>query len=373
MYHSIKLYPISTETQEEFYNSGVNTWDQFHIVPTSRPFVAAPELKSNEVDVPGSDGSIDLTEAPQGRSTYQNRTGSWEFIIMNDFCQPISTHMEWYTAYSNIMDYLHGRRFRVVLEDDAAYFYEGRLTVSDYVSENNYSKITIDYNLAPFKWSIMKTGDDWLWDPFNFDTGIVPSDAYGNQEDFAEFNRIILPCWNSDEDGIYTTRHWKEIHIDPDDLGVAPVTPTIQIRHRYIEADPGMIGVKRGTSQVLFRIPGWSTNRGYENYTNQIPDVHEFKIPEYIFRKGMSETDLLVRCATDISRTTLKAAVYSQELRTCDNCSQVALNPDNQDTIILGESYFQCRCENCNEISEHKFRYAKEESCIRLIFRQGGF
>ena len=373
MYHSIKLYPVSTDTQEEFLTGGINTWDEFHIVPTTRPFVAPPELKSNEVDVPGSDGVLDFTEFPQGRSTFQNRTGSWEFIIMNDFCQPVTTHLEWYTAYSNIMNYLHGKTFRVVLEDDLSYFYEGRLTVNEYASEEKYSKITIDYNLSPFKWSIPKTGDDWLWDPFNFDSGIVPSDSYGNKHDFTQFERIILPRWNTDENGIFTTRHWNNIWISPDDLGAAPVTPTIQIKHRYVEEDQALAFVMLGKAQVLFDIPGWSANRGYDCHVNYSPPYNEFKIPEYIFRKDMDESELLVRCATDISRTTLHKTAYTTELLTCENCNEVALDPDNPTTLIPESTHFKCRCTNCGQVSDHQFRYANEETCIRLIFRQGGF
>lgn len=39
--------------------------------------LSSPELKANYIDVPGMDGSIDASEAPQGYPVYQNRTLSF--------------------------------------------------------------------------------------------------------------------------------------------------------------------------------------------------------------------------------------------------------------------------------------------------------
>ena len=60
-----------------------NTFSNFHLISDGRPDVASPELKTNYVDVPGADGSLDYTEALNGRK-YKNRTGSWEFYMLNE-------------------------------------------------------------------------------------------------------------------------------------------------------------------------------------------------------------------------------------------------------------------------------------------------
>ena len=76
-------------------------------------------------------------------------------------------------AYSDIMDYLHGQKLRAVLEDDPEYFYEGRFTVNVWKSEKDWSRIIIDYDVGPYKWSVLSSTDDWLWDPFNFQNGVI--------------------------------------------------------------------------------------------------------------------------------------------------------------------------------------------------------
>lgn len=105
-----------------------NTWDDWRLVPASRPLFNPPAQKVKTLDIPGGDGVIDLSQALTGYPVYQNRTGSIEFIVMNDF-------KPWHMAYSDIMDYLHGQTMRAILEDDPEYFYEGRFTVNAWKSE----------------------------------------------------------------------------------------------------------------------------------------------------------------------------------------------------------------------------------------------
>ena len=143
-----------------------NTWDDWHLVPSSRPVIAPPDVKSKTVDIPGADGELNLTELLNGRPTYQNRTGSIEFIVVNDY-------WDWDVAYSTIMNYLQGKSMKMVLEDDPAYYYEGRFAVSEWRSDKSWSLITIDYNVYPYKKDLSATDEDWLWDSFDFETQII--------------------------------------------------------------------------------------------------------------------------------------------------------------------------------------------------------
>lgn len=143
-----------------------NTWDDWHLIPVSRPLFNPPQVKTSFVDIPGGDGIIDLTEALSGRPLYKNRTGSIEFAVANDY-------EEWFVIYSNIMNYLQGKVMRAILEDEPDYYYEGRFQVNAWKSDKNYSRISIEYNVSPYKYSIFGSLDDWLWHTFNFETGII--------------------------------------------------------------------------------------------------------------------------------------------------------------------------------------------------------
>ena len=165
---------MSSEQAKKYHSITIgdkNTWDDWHLVPTSRPLVLPPEVNTSYVTVPGSNGSLDLTEALTGYPTYSNRTGSWEFLVLNGYG-------EWYARYSDIMNYLHGKRFRAILDDDPNYYYEGRFSVASWASNKDWSRITINYNVGPYKIEIHSIDENWIWDTFNFETHRVH--AYNN-------------------------------------------------------------------------------------------------------------------------------------------------------------------------------------------------
>lgn len=143
-----------------------NTWDDWRLIPAQRPLFNPPAVKTNMVSIPGGDGVLDLTESLAGRPTFENRVGSWTFYVQNGY-------KDWSALYSEIMVYLHGQEFRAILEDDPAYYYEGRFSVNQWKSDKDWSQIVIDYNVAPYKKELANTGTDWLWDTFNFETGII--------------------------------------------------------------------------------------------------------------------------------------------------------------------------------------------------------
>lgn len=145
-----------------------NTWDDWHLIPKSRPLFLPPETKTNTVDIPGGNGSLDLTTALAGHPLYKNRSGTVNFYVENGF-------KEWHVLYSEIMSYLHGKRMKAILEDDPRYYYEGRFFVSKWTSDSNYSTISIKYDVAPYKKSLVAAGDDWEWDPFNFELDSITS------------------------------------------------------------------------------------------------------------------------------------------------------------------------------------------------------
>lgn len=141
MYHSI----IFLESINSI--NAINTWGDWHLVPSSRPVFNPPKMKTNYIDIPGGDSCIDASEFLTGYPVYYNREGSIEFIVMNGYD-------DWYKIYSNVMNYLHGKELIAILEDDPEHFYIGRFFVNQWMSDSHYSKITIDYNVKPYKYNV---------------------------------------------------------------------------------------------------------------------------------------------------------------------------------------------------------------------------
>lgn len=143
-----------------------NTWDDWHLIPQSRPVFLPPDVKTSYVEVPGADGKMDMTESLTGSVLYKNRQGTIQFYVDNG-------HEEWEVLYAKIMNYLHGQKMYAVLEDDPSFYYEGRFSVNTWKSEKHRSEIYIDYDVAPYKIDMLSSKDEWLWDPFNFEIGVI--------------------------------------------------------------------------------------------------------------------------------------------------------------------------------------------------------
>lgn len=130
--------------------------------------VQPPEPKTNIIDIPGADGQIDITESLSGRTLYNNRAITMEFGRGLE-------KSAWPTMYSKIQSLFHGKQVKVIFDDDTEYYYLGRATVSDYARTQMLGTLTITVSAEPYKYEMFGGLDDWLWDPFNFQTGIIRS------------------------------------------------------------------------------------------------------------------------------------------------------------------------------------------------------
>ena len=128
-----------------FYNKDLggakHSWRDFHLIPSSRPFIAMPEPKTAIITIPGTNKRIDITEHLAPTLLYEKRTGDWSFIIVHDLWK------SWSEAFETIAQFIHGQSITVTLDDDKLYSYTGTLTISNYQPEKEYSTITIHYEL----------------------------------------------------------------------------------------------------------------------------------------------------------------------------------------------------------------------------------
>lgn len=150
------------------FNNEKNTWEDWNLIPIKRIVFNPPEHKYVSIDIPGGDGELDLSDVLTSRPVFRNRVGTLAFRMYDN-------KVNCTARYSKIMNYLHGMKLTAIVSDDPAYYYEGRFTVSDfsYHAHGNWADISIDYNVAPYKTEITSTGEPWLWDPFNFETGVI--------------------------------------------------------------------------------------------------------------------------------------------------------------------------------------------------------
>ena len=128
------------------YFGDYNTWDEWHLVPSSRPTPSVPTVRTNYVNIPGRNGSLDMSEALTGYPLYDDRTIEGEFILYDQ-------SLNWMDVYQDIMAKLHGKRMKIRLTDDMNYYYNGRVTVGDFASNSDFSSITISATVEPYKYN----------------------------------------------------------------------------------------------------------------------------------------------------------------------------------------------------------------------------
>lgn len=131
-----------------------NTYADWHIVPEIRPAIAPPEPKFIYDDIPGANGSLDLTTSLTGLVNYNDRSGTISFIVLNGYGA-------WYERYTEIMQYLGGKKMRMILSDEPDFYYMGRYNVNAWTSDQHWSKIDIDYRVEPFKYSVLEESKDF--------------------------------------------------------------------------------------------------------------------------------------------------------------------------------------------------------------------
>ena len=133
-----------------------------------------PEVKSRYIEIPGRDGDLDETEILTGRPSYGNRDITLTFILLN------KEYRDWQAVMSEIAVLIHGKKMRIVFDDDKAYYYEGRCSLDPITCNKKAGKVVVKINAETYKKAVVGYDEPWLWDPFDFVYGVI-NDTYEKQ------------------------------------------------------------------------------------------------------------------------------------------------------------------------------------------------
>lgn len=125
---------------------GVDLYERFGLVMTDDYTLGPPAPKSYEVDVPGGDGSIDVTEAVFGDAAYGDREMSFRFLVERG-------RTRFWQALTDAMSYLHGRRYDFELSFDPGYTYNGRFKVDEAYSRMHHGVVAVSVRARPYKFA----------------------------------------------------------------------------------------------------------------------------------------------------------------------------------------------------------------------------
>lgn len=106
--------------------------------------VGIPEPKTKEIEVPGRNGVLDITES-LGEVKYSTRDISFRFTTYDQekidlFCSEI-----------------HGQTKKIILDKEPSYYYTGRCTIADPTIEGVFTILDVTARCEPYKRKIRKT------------------------------------------------------------------------------------------------------------------------------------------------------------------------------------------------------------------------
>lgn len=150
-----------------------HTVDDWNLGLGNNNYIGDPEMETTYISIPGRDGLIDVSEAISGRRVYKKRELAFEL-------GGIHPHWNWDATISGMRNNIEGRVCRLTLDNDAEYYWRGRVFIQGFDRFRSLGTFTLAVpNADPYKYDILSSTEPWLWDPFNFETGeIIQQEAH---------------------------------------------------------------------------------------------------------------------------------------------------------------------------------------------------
>lgn len=129
-------------------------------------YIKEPIQETNYVNVPGMNGYLDMSEALTGCLVYKERKIEIQVGALNK-------RMTWDSLISEIRNKIDGRIVKLIFDNDPGYYWKGRVTIKGFDRVRELGTFTIQLKAEPYKMERFSSSEDWEWDFFNFETGII--------------------------------------------------------------------------------------------------------------------------------------------------------------------------------------------------------
>ena len=121
----------------------INTLSYYGLCILDDLTIGEAKLKENYINIPGANGSLNLSYAPQGYATYEDREISFTlFKGVNDANLEI--------IRSDLANKFHGQEVELMLPNDNEHFWKGVIQFGG-ISGYNSGKIPVTFRAQPYK------------------------------------------------------------------------------------------------------------------------------------------------------------------------------------------------------------------------------
>lgn len=125
-----------------------HSYDDLHLILGSKE-IASPTVKEKKLEIEGADSDLDYTDY-FGGPKYENARHKFYFSTMVPQANQLS-------LYSTIKNALHGKKMRIILDDDPSFYYWGRIHVSPFTTEKTIGVLNMECDCDPYKYKLDKT------------------------------------------------------------------------------------------------------------------------------------------------------------------------------------------------------------------------
>lgn len=199
----------------------IHSFDDLGLILSEYPKIDLPEIRKEEIEIPGRSGTLDLTETLTGFPVFENRKIEFNFHYVGE------NHSGKQAELSRL---LHGNKMKIVIDDDNTNYYLGRLSVDCNVESRSYMSVTITADCDPYKYSMLSSVDRYEWDTFNLVSGMA-----------RDYFKILV-------DGS------KEIEVLGERMPVSPVI--ISNAEMFLEFNGKQYIIHKGRNQMSFVLYG---------------------------------------------------------------------------------------------------------------------
>lgn len=126
-----------------------HTFDDWGLVLTEKS-IGLPEPKTSGVEISGADGEVDTSEVLSGEIKFSNRPLTFKLTLTDEY-------EDFNDKVTQIANYLHGRKMRIILDEDDLHYYYGRCTINEWLTDRRIGQIAINCNCEPYKYDLNET------------------------------------------------------------------------------------------------------------------------------------------------------------------------------------------------------------------------
>lgn len=125
-----------------------HSWNDFQLILKPKE-IASPAIKSRKLEIEGADSDIDYTDF-FGEAKFENVVHTFDFST-------IVPQSEFVALFSRIKNALHGKKMRIILDDDPSFYYWGRCSVSTFTTSKGVGEVSVECDCEPYKYKLAKT------------------------------------------------------------------------------------------------------------------------------------------------------------------------------------------------------------------------